>query len=49
MKSSDAVMADQAKLPYDVLGWINSCIVAEVADINRMVYNIISGQLSTTK
>lgn len=40
VESSDAMTADWAKLPYDVLSRISSRIVDEVAGINRVVYDI---------
>jgi GMP synthase (glutamine-hydrolysing) len=40
--SQDAMTADWAKLPYDVLGRISSRIVNEVNGINRVVYDITS-------
>lgn len=42
VESSDAMTADWAKLPYDVLAKISSRIVAEVEGINRVVYDITS-------
>ena len=42
VESSDAMTADWAKLPYDVLGRISSRIVAEVPGINRVAYDITS-------
>ena len=40
--SQDAMTADWAKLPYDVLGRISNRIVNEVDGINRVVYDITS-------
>ncbi len=42
VESSDAMTADWAKLPYDVLARVSSRIVAEVPGINRVVYDITS-------
>ena len=38
--STDAMTADWAKLPYDVLARISGRIVAEVPGVNRVVYDI---------
>ena len=40
--SNDAMTADWAKLPHDLLGKISNRIINEVDDINRVVYDITS-------
>ncbi|MGI6032986.1 MAG: glutamine-hydrolyzing GMP synthase [Coriobacteriales bacterium] len=42
VESSDAMTADWAKLPYELLGKISGRIVAEVDGINRVAYDITS-------
>lgn len=42
VKSADAMTADWAKIPYEVLDTISSRITNEVESINRVVYDITS-------
>ncbi|RLC45951.1 MAG: GMP synthase (glutamine-hydrolyzing) [Candidatus Coatesbacteria bacterium] len=47
VKSLDAMTADWARLPYDVLGTISSRIINEVDGVNRVVYDISTKPPST--
>ncbi|HKZ20369.1 MAG TPA: glutamine-hydrolyzing GMP synthase [Acidimicrobiia bacterium] len=42
VKSEDAMTADWARLPYDLLDSISSRVIAEVGGINRVAYDISS-------
>ncbi len=45
--SQDAMTADWAKIPYDILGRISNRIINEVKGVNRVVYDISSKPPST--
>jgi GMP synthase (glutamine-hydrolysing) len=45
--SQDAMTADWARLPYDVLGRVSSRVINEVKGVNRVVYDISSKPPST--
>jgi GMP synthase (glutamine-hydrolysing) len=45
--SEDAMTADWAKLPHDLLGKISNRIINEVRGVNRVVYDISSKPPST--
>jgi len=40
VESGDAMTADWAKIPYEVLGKISNRIINEVRGVNRVVYDI---------
>ncbi|MFH1479472.1 MAG: glutamine-hydrolyzing GMP synthase [Candidatus Omnitrophota bacterium] len=47
VQSQDAMTADWAKIPYEILGKISNRIINEVKGINRVVYDISSKPPST--
>ncbi len=42
VNSDDAMTADWARLPFDVIGRISNRIVNEVPEVNRVVYDVTS-------
>jgi GMP synthase (glutamine-hydrolysing) len=42
VRSEDAMTADWARLPHDVLERISSRVVGEVRGVNRVVYDVSS-------
>jgi len=40
--SQDAMTADWAKIPYDILGRISNRVINEVKGVNRVAYDISS-------
>jgi GMP synthase (glutamine-hydrolysing) len=45
--SQDAMTADWARLPYDLLGRLSNRIINEVKGVNRVVFDISSKPPST--
>jgi GMP synthase (glutamine-hydrolysing) len=45
--SDDAMTADWARLPHDLLGKVSNRIINEVRGVNRVVYDISSKPPST--
>jgi GMP synthase (glutamine-hydrolysing) len=47
VESVDAMTADWARIPYEVLGRMSNRIINEVKGVNRVVYDISSKPPST--